>query len=114
VGLRFTLVALAVNIALLPVYLALLFFPPFYGVVFYAINGYLLGRQYFELAALRRLPADEVRRAWRANRGWLVIGGIVVALLLSVPVINLLAPIVGTAFMVHLFHLRRGAPVERF
>jgi CysZ protein len=115
VGVRFTALALAINIALLPVYLALLFFPPFYGIVFYAINGYLLGREYFELAALRRLPANEVRQVWRANRARLVMGGIVVAVLLTVPVINFLAPIVATAFMVHLFHgLRRDGPAGRF
>ncbi len=113
-GLRFTAVALAINLLLLPVYLALLFFPPLYGVVFYAVNGYLLGREYFELAALRRLTPGEVHRAWRANRGRLVTGGVVVALLLSVPVVNLLAPLVATAFMVHLFHgLGRRAPAGR-
>jgi uncharacterized protein involved in cysteine biosynthesis len=103
-GLRFTALALAVNVLLLPVYIALLFFPPFNGIVFFGVNGYLLGREYFELAALRRLPAADVRRLWRAHRPRLITGGIVIAVLLSVPLLNLVAPIVATAFMVHLLH----------
>ena len=40
--------AATLAILLLPVYIALLFFPPFYGIVFYGVNGYLLGREYYE------------------------------------------------------------------
>jgi uncharacterized protein involved in cysteine biosynthesis len=103
-GVRFTAFALALNILLLPVYVFLLFFPPFNAIVFYGVNGYLLGREYFELAALRRLRPEDVRGVWRANRPRLVMGGMLVALLLTIPLVNLLAPVVGTAFMVHLFH----------
>lgn len=103
-GVRFTAFALLINIVLLPVYIALLFFPPFYGIVFYGVNGYLLGREYFELVALRRLPPAELRRHWRASRGRFVLAGALIAFVLTVPVLNLVAPILATAFMVHLFH----------
>jgi CysZ protein len=110
-GLRFAAVALLLNVALLPVYLVTLFFPPLYFLVFYLVNGYLLGREYFELVAYRRIEeraADEFRRAYR---GRLTLAGVVIALILTIPVVNLIAPIVATAFALHLFEaMRRGRP----
>lgn len=71
--------------------------------VFYLLNGYLLGREYYELVALRRLAPDEARAQRQRHRGRLVVAGVVIAVLLSVPVVNLLVPIVATAFAVHVF-----------
>jgi CysZ protein len=105
--LRFAAVAILLNLALLPAYLVMLLFPPLYFLVFYAVNGYLLGREYFELVAYRRLEeraADEFRRA---HRGRLTMAGVVIALLLTIPVVNLIAPIVATAFALHLFETMR-------
>ena len=76
--------------------------PPFNLFVFYALNGYLLGREYYELVAYRRLAppvADRMRRAVGAK---LFLVGVVFAVLMSVPVLNLIVPIVATAVMVHL------------
>ncbi|MBL6957688.1 MAG: EI24 domain-containing protein [Rhodospirillales bacterium] len=90
----------------------LLFFlviPPIFPFVFYSANGYLLSREYFELVALRRIGPEEARVLRKANSGRLFITGVIVAFLLTVPVVNLLAPIVATAVMVHLFEgWRRG------
>ncbi|MGZ8409550.1 MAG: EI24 domain-containing protein, partial [Hyphomicrobium sp.] len=79
--------------------------------VFYAVNGYLLGREYFELVALRRADIAEVRALRDVYRGRLFVAGVVVAVLLTVPIVNLLAPIVGTAAMVHLFEAWRQRDV---
>jgi uncharacterized protein involved in cysteine biosynthesis len=109
-GIRFALIALALNVVALPLYLALLFVPPLNLFVFYGVNGYLVGREYFELAASRRLPPEEVTELRRAYRGRVFLAGVLTAFLLTVPLVNLVAPIVGTAAMVHLFEaLRRGA-----
>jgi CysZ protein len=112
--LRFAAVAILLNVALLPAYLLMLLFPPLYFLVFYALNGYLLGREYFELVAYRRLEeraADELRRA---RRGRLTMAGVVIALLLTIPIVNLIAPIVATAFALHLFEtMRRERAVAR-
>jgi uncharacterized protein involved in cysteine biosynthesis len=88
---------------------ALLFLlvPPVFPFVFYAVNGYLLGREYFELVALRRAGNAETRALRKAHRGQLFLAGLVIALLLTVPVVNLLAPVTATAVMVHLFELWR-------
>lgn len=109
-GIRFALIALALNVVALPLYLVLLFVPPLNLFVFYGVNGYLVGREYFELAASRRLPPEEARELRRAHRGRLFLAGALTAFLLTVPLVNLVAPIVGTAAMVHLFEaLRRDA-----
>jgi len=109
--LRFAAVATFLNLLLVPIYLILLIFPPLYVVVFYAVNGYLLGREYFELVAYRRLDertADAMRRAYR---GRLTLAGMVIAVMLTIPVFNLIAPIVATAFALHLFEaMRRERP----
>jgi len=60
--------------------------------------------------ALRRLAPPERRALWRLNRGRLVAGGVAIAGLFSVPLLNLLAPLLAAAFMLHLFvGLRRAA-----
>ncbi len=87
--------------------LLFLFVPPVFPFVFYAVNGYLLGREYFELVALRRAGNAETRALRKAHRGQLFLAGLVIALLLTVPVVNLLAPVTATAVMVHLFELWR-------
>jgi CysZ protein len=109
-ALVFAGVTLALNLLALPVYLALLFVPPFNLFVFYLLNGYLLGREYFELVAVRRFDMAAVKRLRRAYRGRVLMAGVVIAFLLTLPLINLVTPIVATGFMLHVFEgLRRRA-----
>jgi CysZ protein len=113
-ALRFACVALLLNLALLPAYLLLLLFPPLYLLVFYSVNGYLLGREYFELVAYRRLDEREADELRRACRGRVMLAGVAMAFMLTIPVFNLVAPIAATAFAVHLFEaLCRERPVKR-
>ena len=58
-SLRFALVAIGLNLLALPFIAVLTFVPPLNLLLFYALNGYLLGREYFELVALRRLTPRE-------------------------------------------------------
>ena len=106
--LAFIAISLALNILALPLYLLLLFLPPFNLFVFYLLNGYLLGREYFEIVAVRRLDMATAKRLRRTYRGRVFMAGVVIALLLTVPLVNLITPIVATAFMLHVFEgLRR-------
>ena len=102
-SLRFTLVALLLNLLVLPVYLLGLVFPPLNIVVFYGLNGYLLGREYFELVSLRHLAPEAMRRLRRAEWRRLLVMGVIAAFLLTVPLVNLVAPLLATAAMVHCF-----------
>ena len=108
-ALRFSAVTVAVNLLALPIYLALLIVGLGIGL-YYIVNGYLLSREYFELAAWRRMPPPEAEAMRRAHGGRLWLTGIILAILSSLPVINLIAPLIGAATMVHeverLRHLR--------
>ena len=95
---KFSVLAVILNILALPLY----FVPPFNLFVFYALNGYLLGREYYELVAHRRIEPAEARRLRAAFRGQCFVAGVAIALLMTVPLVNLLAPVIGTAAMVHL------------
>lgn len=108
-GLRFALVALGLNLLALPLYLAGIFLPPLNLFVFYGLNGYLLGREFYELVALRRFDQRQVRTLRRAHGGRSFLAGVVIAFLLTVPFVNLIAPVIATAFMVHLFEAWRRA-----
>ncbi|MBM3732327.1 MAG: hypothetical protein FJW24_02485 [Acidimicrobiia bacterium] len=105
---RFLAVVILVNLALLP----FLFVPPVFPFVFYPANGYLLGREYFELVAARRIDTDRVRALRRRNRWAVWAAGTVAALMLTVPVLNLIAPVIATAAMVHLFHAWWNRPEQ--
>src|SRR5260221_8773297 len=108
-GLRFALVALGLNLLALPLYLAGIFLPPLNVFVFYGLNGYLLGREFYELVALRRFDQRQVRNLRRAHGGRSFLAGVVIAFLLTVPFVNLIAPVIATAFMLHLFEAWRRA-----
>ena len=94
-------VVLAVN-------LGALFLYPFLGpaipVAFWAVNGFLLGREYFSLVALRRLPPPEVKAMRRRNRWTLWAAGTLMAAPLSVPILNLVIPVLGVATFTHIYH----------
>lgn len=102
-GIRLGLLMAFFNLLILP-----LSFIPFAQVIYpffyYTINGMLLGREYAEVVAPRRMKFKEVRRWRRRNRMKVFVSGVIIALLFTVPVFNLIAPVVATAFMVHVFH----------
>jgi CysZ protein len=110
VGLRFFLAVLVVNfIALL-----LLLVPGVNLIAFYVGNGYLLGREYFEMVAMRHLPAEEARRLRKTHMGYVSLCGLIIAGLASVPILNLLTPLFATAFMVRIYkQLARRAGIAR-
>jgi CysZ protein len=98
VALKFTGVMVVLNVIVLPLYLV----PVLNVIVFYGLNAYLLGREYFEMVALRRLEPRSARQLQLTHRLRLFIAGLVIAGLLTLPMVNLVAPLLGAAFMVHL------------
>src|SRR5690349_2946216 len=103
-GLRFAGLSLLVNLGAL-----LLFFIPGINIsVFFIANAYLLGREYFELAAGRFKSMEEAGHMRAAHRGTVFLAGAIVAALVMIPILNLLTPIFGAALMVHV-HKRLSA-----
>ena len=81
---------------------------PFIPVVFWALNGLLLGREYFIMAAMRRIGRAEARKLHRANWTKVWLAGTLMAAPLSIPLVNLLIPLLGAATFTHLFHRLNG------
>ena len=97
VALRFTIVLIVVNLIALPFYLV----PGVNLVLFWVVNGYLLGREYFELVSLRHLDFKAARALRNRFRFRIFMAGLVIAFFATIPILNLLAPLFATAFMVH-------------
>ncbi|MEM8916480.1 MAG: EI24 domain-containing protein [Pseudomonadota bacterium] len=97
---RFLLISVVVNL----VALTALLVPGLHLVVWLSVNAYLLSREYFDLISARWMEPKPARVLRRSNRGGLFLAGLVLAALTLVPFVNLLVPVLGTAFMVHLFH----------
>ncbi|MDH6264764.1 CysZ protein [Rhizobium sp. SG_E_25_P2] len=107
---QFFLVVLAANILAL----FLLLVPGVNLVIFFVVNGYLIGREYFEFAASRHLGVEGARQFRRNNRGAVMLAGLMVALFLFIPILNLLTPLFAAATMIHLHKsLRATSPVVR-
>lgn len=98
IALVFATLALALNI----IALLLLLVPGLNAVIFLLVNAYLLGRGYFELAALRYRKIEDVTMIRRANEARIFLAGLLIAAIAAVPVANLLTPLFGAALMVRL------------
>lgn len=106
---RFFGVVLAVNLAAL----LLLLVPGVNLIVFYVANAYLISREYFELAAMRYRTPEEARRLRQTHAVTIFIAGLLICPVLLIPVLNLIMPVFGTAFMVHLHRRLAPLPVAR-
>ncbi|WPZ35557.1 EI24 domain-containing protein [Thalassobaculum sp. OXR-137] len=109
-GLRFAVLSIGLNILALPLYFVL---PGLNLIVFYGLNGYLLGREYAEMVGQRTLDRMALREFRRANQGSLFLGGVLIAALSTIPVVNLTTPVVATAFAVHEHERLRRRTVPR-
>ena len=99
--LSFLGILIAANLAALVLYI---FFAPFAPLIFWGLNGFLLGREYFQLVAMRRMDRVAAQAMWRDNLGTVWLAGGLMAVPLTVPLVNLFVPILGAATFTHLFH----------
>ena len=106
-SLGFLGVLIGANLLALIAYLIL---APLAPVIFYALNGFLLSREYFRMIAIRRLGRAGARDAFRKSLSTVWMAGALMAVPLTVPFVNLLVPILGAATFTHLFHRLEGTP----
>lgn len=92
---------LGVNLLALILYVI---FAPFALFIFWAVNGFLLGREYFQLVAMRRVGRAGAKLARRKHALTIWAAGILMAIPLTVPILNLVIPILGVATFTHLYH----------
>lgn len=86
-----------------------LIFAPAALFIFWGLNGFLLGREYYTLAAMRRVGRRRARQLRSRHAGTIWMAGVLMAVPLSVPILNLLVPVIGAATFTHLFHLLPGS-----
>ncbi|EAQ04913.1 membrane protein, putative [Pseudooceanicola batsensis HTCC2597] len=79
-------------------------FPPFALFIFWGMNGFLLGREYYTLAATRRVGRDQAQVLRRRHMPTIWVAGTLMAMPLSVPLLNLVIPIIGAATFTHIYH----------
>ncbi len=112
-GLRFAGVAIGLNLLALPFYAIFILVPPVNLLLFYGLNGYLLGREYYELLAARRMAPESIEAVRHVFAGRLFLAGALITFLSTVPFANLLTPVLATAFMVHMVEGLRGEAAVR-
>jgi CysZ protein len=96
-GLKLAAIAIIANVLALPFLLVF----PIYVLITWGVNGWLLGREYFEMVAFRRMDRASARTLHRRHNRTFTIAGVMIAVCLTIPFVNLLAPVLGAAFMVH-------------
>jgi len=96
-GLKIAALSLLVYFCALP----FIFFAGLGVIILFLANSYLLGREYFELAAMRFRPPFEAKAMRKANGAYVFLAGMVIAVFVSIPVVNLATPVFAMAFMVH-------------
>ena len=98
ISIQFFIVLLLVNLAVLPMV--------FFGVgafVLVAANAYLIGREYFEMVAMRHMPVEEAKILRKENSPTVFIAALLPAMMSLVPFLNLAVPLFSTAYFTHLF-----------
>ena len=107
VGIRFLGILLLANIGALILSMIL---PPLAPFVFWATNGYLMGREYFQMAAMRRMPRAQAQELFQRHQGSIWTAGILIAIPMSIPLVGLFIPILGAATFTHQFERLRALP----
>lgn len=102
-ALRLLVLTLMLNLLLLPLMFLL---PILYLPLYYLFNGYLHGREYVELVALRYFTQKDARNLRRRHRGEVLMAGIVVMVMFTTPFVNLIAPVLSAVFIAHFYHRR--------
>jgi uncharacterized protein involved in cysteine biosynthesis len=97
-GVKIALLAVAVYLCALP----FLLFAGAGAVLFFIATAWLLGREYFELAAMRFHPVADAKALRRRHRATVFTAGLFIAGFVSIPILNLATPLFGTALMVHM------------
>jgi uncharacterized protein involved in cysteine biosynthesis len=104
-GIKTALLALLVYLVAVP----FLLFAGFGFIIFFVANSYLLGREYFLLAAMRFHSVEEAKALRKRHHGTVVLAGTFIAAFVSIPILNLATPLFGMAFMTHM-HKKLAGP----
>jgi CysZ protein len=107
-GVKIAFLSLVVYFCALP----FIFFAGLGVIILFLANSYLLGREYFELAAMRFRPPHEAKTMRKRHAAYIFLAGMVIALFVSIPIVNLATPIFAMAYMVHVHKRMSGRRAE--
>jgi CysZ protein len=107
-GVNFTVLSLVVYLCALP----FIFFAGLGVIILFLANSYLLGRQYFEFAAMRFRTPHDAKAIRKRNAPYIFLAGMVIAVFVSIPLLNLATPIFAMAYMVHIHKRMSGKRVD--
>jgi uncharacterized protein involved in cysteine biosynthesis len=102
-GIRFLGIVVLINLIAFPAYITLLIVLGAGAALYYLVNGYLVGREFYEVVALRRLTPQRAEALRRRHKGRITLFGVIFVFLMTVPILNLVAPVLAAAAMVHVF-----------
>ncbi|CAN0389972.1 unnamed protein product [Phaeothamnion confervicola] len=97
-GVKTALLALGIYLVCAP----FLLLAGFGAILFFIATAYLLGREYFLLAAMRFRPPAEARAMRQAHMTTIFTAGLLIAGFVAIPIVNLATPLFATALMVHI------------
>ncbi len=100
-SLKFLGLIIVVNLLALIIYLLSTILAP---VIFWIVNGILLGREYFQMVAMRRLGRKGAQELRAKHRFKIWFAGFLMAVPLTIPFLNLFIPLLGVAVFTHIFH----------
>jgi CysZ protein len=101
---RFTCLIIIANL----IALLLVLFPGVNVIIFFLVNGYLLGREYFMFAAMRFRSEEEAAQLRSNYSSPVLMGGLIIAGFMAIPIVNLATPVFAAAMMVHLHKALSG------
>ena len=104
-AIKFMGVLVLANLLALIIYFASTLLAP---IIFWIVNGFLLGREYFQLVAARRIGIAAANKLRKKHLMEIWLAGTFMAIPLSIPVINLVVPLLGVAVFTHQFHRIQG------
>lgn len=104
-GIKTALLALLVYLVALPFVL----FAGLGFLIFFVANAYLLGREYFLLAAMRFRSVEDAKALRKRHHAEVFTAGLFIAAFVSIPILNLATPLFGMAFMTHM-HKKIAGP----
>lgn len=111
---KLMLLMIIVNLIAFVPYVILFFMGGFgFIALFVVVNGFLLGREYFEMVAARHMEPADLKYVRVENGSRIFFAGALIAGMFMVPFLNLLAPIIGASVMTHVFHGFRPASARR-
>lgn len=107
-GVKTALLAVVLYLCALP----LLLFAGLGAIVFFFVAAFLLGREYFELAAMRFRPPADAKAFRKRHAAKVLTAGLMIAAVVSIPIVNLVTPLFGMALMVHLHKKLSGGRTD--